>query len=218
MTLNNNESTRPNRMTFLHLLKLCAYSQSPDAGDIAQELLSRIQVLDLISTQQQQQQSSQNNNHNIIIHPSTYIKVMDCWKTSAWSSRQGAASSAQSFLNRIQAQCSKNTTMIRNGKNDINNDYTTRSAYYSPMQQRLQKESNENINYNDDHDNNDRNEDKTTSLFYNDNLFPNRQVFHHILIRTCSFTRLREDKPKALQIAFDTYHEMIDSSIIPPGW
>ena len=47
--------------------------------------------------------------------------------------------------------------------------------------------------------------------------FPDVTVLCHLLMKTCAFTRLKEDKAVALQIAFGTYREIIDSNFVH-GW
>ena len=162
-TMTSNTRCRPNIHTFYYLLKLCSYSQHPNAGDNAEELLSRLQIHDLLNFENQPQKK--------MSHASIFITVMDCWKTSAWSSRPNAAACARDYFYRIQAQRDSNITL----------DSTA----------------------NDEDTSNDK--------------FPDVAVLCHLLMKTCAFTRLKEDKPVALQIAFDTYREMIDSNIVP-GW
>jgi len=84
------ESSLPSRVTFLFMLQIWARSGSPDAGDQAEELLSRMETI-----------SSYNP---ITPFSNAYKLVLQSWLTSAVAGRRGAVERAHRLLEAMEAQ------------------------------------------------------------------------------------------------------------------
>ena len=75
------ESSYPSRTTFLILLQLWMNTGSPEAGDYAEEILSRMEIMSVC-------------HDDIKLSSNAYLLALNCWLTAAEAGRSGAAERA----------------------------------------------------------------------------------------------------------------------------
>ena len=85
------ESSLPSRGTYALLIQLWSKTDSPEAGDYAENILSRMEIMGMCENDTRP-------------HPNAYFLAMHCWLAAAKAGRCGAAERASRLLGIMNAQ------------------------------------------------------------------------------------------------------------------
>eukprot|EP00559_Dactyliosolen_fragilissimus_P008087 CAMPEP_0184872070 /NCGR_PEP_ID=MMETSP0580-20130426/41079_1 /TAXON_ID=1118495 /ORGANISM="Dactyliosolen fragilissimus" /LENGTH=1068 /DNA_ID=CAMNT_0027374813 /DNA_START=913 /DNA_END=4119 /DNA_ORIENTATION=+ len=193
--------TMPDMQTFIKIMRLWGLSQSPEAGEMAEKLLARMEIHTTLSPllcSHSQFSMFHRTRHDVHLNTDIYKNAIYCWGVSALSYVPSSAERAMALLDRVEAQIGP--------------------MAYKDVHSDKSNESNSN--------NFDQNDQPLPSLHSSSSFkWQNKdelrgiqpEMIYGSVISTCAKTRVEEDKPNALRIAFELYNRMIDRGF-KPSW
>jgi len=200
-------------------MKLCHMSGSADAGEMAEGVLSRMEIRAACEAAAAGSSSEQGGSSFPPFNPaaprrnhpegrfstrpdaSMYQRTASCWGISAARGTEGAAGRAYSLLDRMEGQCRRRQTTLPASSDPDDGDAN------APPNAATTDGPGPGAGAG-------RNGDDADDPFYNETVRPNGYVYNAV-VSACAGTSLESDRPEALRLAFGTYNRMIDAGVHP---